>query len=81
MINVKLIIKNISKNKFSKIIISIEIHLGKNPRKGGKPPKDNKGIEIINFCILDFKERENIWLRLNILKLLNIKIIEIDKKK
>lgn len=33
---------------------SMIIHLGKNPRKGGKPPKDKKLINKQNF-IIEFK--------------------------
>ena len=32
-----------------KTIISIINHLGKNPKNGGSPPKDNKFKKIVNF--------------------------------
>jgi hypothetical protein len=32
-----------------KIIAWITIHFGRNPRNGGRPPKDNKDVNIINF--------------------------------
>jgi len=28
-------------------MFSIVIHFGKNPKNGGRPPKDNRGIEIM----------------------------------
>jgi hypothetical protein len=46
VIKVKNNIKFNKKNKFFLINISIIIHFGKNPKKGGKPPKDNKTIKI-----------------------------------
>lgn len=59
---------------------SITSHLGKNPKNGGKPPKESKGIKITVFIKnLKLKE-EKIWFKLKIFKLLNKKIIEIDKK-
>lgn len=42
-------IKKIKTIYLNEIINSIIIHLGKNPKKGGRPPKDNKGIIITNF--------------------------------
>jgi hypothetical protein len=57
---VKLISKKVNKIKLLNIIISIVIHFGKNPRKGGNPPKDSRGILIINFCILFLHFKENI---------------------
>lgn len=50
---------------------SIINHLGKNPKKGGSPPKDSnvkKSINLINELLLN---KENIWLIWNNLKLLN----------
>lgn len=80
MIKAKLIIKKVKIKKLLKIILSKVIHLGKNPIKGGNPPKDNKGILINIFCILVLNFKLNIWLILNNLKLLNIKIIEKERK-
>lgn len=80
MINVKNNIKFNSKYNFIEINISIIIHLGKNPTKGGRPPKDNKGIKIIIFNIWLLENNLKIWFKLKSLKLLNIKIIETDKK-
>lgn len=31
------------------IIAWIIIHFGRNPRKGGNPPKDNRDVNIISF--------------------------------
>lgn len=36
------------------LIVIIAIHFGKNPNKGGSPPKDNKLIKIINFSFRFF---------------------------
>lgn len=54
-------------------------HLGKNPKKGGNPPNDNKFKNIKNFIKGFIIDKLKIWLKWNNLKLLNIKIIEIDK--
>lgn len=59
---------------------SITSHLGKNPKKGGKPPKDKRGIKIIVFTKNLKLNEEKIWFKLKIFKLLKRKIIEIDKK-
>lgn len=59
---------------------SIIIHFGKNPRNGGNPPKDNRGIKIIVFIKNLKLNDEKIWFKLKIFRLLNKKIIEIDKK-
>jgi hypothetical protein len=59
---------------------SIINHFGKNPINGGSPPKDSKDKNIKNFTIELLLNNPNIWLILNNLKLLNIKIIAIDKK-
>jgi len=56
------------------------IHLGKNPKKGGNPPKDNKGKENINLKLLFLLKKENIWFKLKILKFFNEKIIQKIKK-
>jgi hypothetical protein len=45
-------IKNKIKILFEQIKFSITIHLGKNPKKGGSPPKDIKLINKQNFNIL-----------------------------
>lgn len=80
MINVKLIITIRRKNIFKLINISIISHLGKNPKNGGRPPKDKRGIKIIVFIKnLKLKE-EKIWFKLKIFKLLKRKIIEIERK-
>lgn len=57
------------------IKFSIIIHLGKNPKNGGSPPKDRKLIKKQNFMVGDWLLNKNIWLMLNILNLLNIQII------
>jgi|NOAtaT_7_FD_contig_41_2365897_length_465_multi_4_in_0_out_0_1 hypothetical protein len=59
---------------------SITSHLGKNPRKGGKPPKESKGIKITVFIKNLKLNDEKIWFKLKIFNLLKRKIIEIDKK-
>lgn len=60
--------------------MSIISHLGKNPKNGGRPPKDKRGIKIIVFIKnLKLKE-EKIWFKLKIFKLLKRKIIEIERK-
>jgi hypothetical protein len=46
------------KNKFIRIKDSITIHLGKNPKKGGRPPKENNKTNNLIFVN---------WLELNIL--------------
>lgn len=61
------------------INISIINHFGKNPKNGGKPPKDNKGINNIIFKNLLELNNLKVWLILKILKLLNIKTILIFK--
>ena len=55
------------------------IHLGKNPKNGGNPPKDNKGRLKNNFIILVLNFKENIWLILKILKFLKVRIIVKDR--
>lgn len=69
-----------SKKKLLKIISSKVIHLGKNPKKGGSPPNESRGMLINSFCILFLNFKLNIWLILNNLKLLNIKTIEKERK-
>lgn len=80
MIKVKVTIKVRRKNIFILINDSIINHLGRNPIKGGRPPKDNKDKNIKNFTIEFLLNNPNIWLILNNLKLLNIKIIAIERK-
>ena len=58
----------------------IVIHLGKNPKNGGNPPRDNKLIIIINLVVLEANTDENIWLKWNVFIILNDIIIVIDKK-
>lgn len=66
--------------KFIEINISIVIHFGKNPKNGGNPPKDNKGIKIIIFSKFLKLNKEKIWFILKILKLLNKITIVIEIK-
>lgn len=80
MIKVKLIIKIKSKNIFKFIKRSIIIHLGKNPKNGGSPPRDKRGIKITVFIKNLKLNEEKIWFKLKILSLLKRKMIEIDKK-
>ena len=47
-------------------------HLGINPIKGGKPPKDKKFNNKVNFKIFDEKNKENICFKWKILNILNI---------
>lgn len=68
------------KNMFKLIRDSIINHLGKNPIKGGRPPKDNSVKNIRNFRIEFLLNNPNIWLILNNLKLLNKKTIEKERK-
>lgn len=44
-----MIIMKVNINIFSLIMFWIIIHLGKNPKNGGKPPKDRKLIINENF--------------------------------
>lgn len=44
----------------------IIIHLGKNPKNGGKPPKESKFKKINNFVIL-LKLLKNNWFKKNVL--------------
>lgn len=59
---------------------SIIIHLGKNPKNGGKPPKDNSDKNRINLITVLLLNNINIWLIWNNLKLLNRKIIVNERK-
>lgn len=68
------------KNIFKFINKSIINHLGKNPKKGGNPPRDNKGMKITVFIKNLKLNEEKIWFKLKIFRLLNKKIIEIERK-
>lgn len=58
---------------------SIIIHLGRNPKNGGNPPKDKK-LNIKNiFKIGEIKKLLKIWLNWKILKFKNNKTIGIFK--
>lgn len=57
----------------------ITIHLGKNPKKGGRPPKDKSEINILNFIKGKLLKNENIWLKWKKLYKLKIKINVKDK--
>ena len=59
---------------------SIINHFGKNPKKGGRPPKDSKDKNKINLITVLLLNKVNIWLIWNNLKLLNKKTIQNDKK-
>lgn len=54
----------------------ITINFGKNPKKGGNPPNESKLKNKINLKFLLIKNNMNNWLIWDVLKLLNIKIIE-----
>jgi hypothetical protein len=41
----------------------ITIHLGKNPRNGGSPPKDSKEINKLNFTKGFWLKKVNIWFK------------------
>lgn len=72
---------NVSKKNIFKLIKDSMIsHFGKNPINGGKPPNESKDKNIRNFWIEFLLNKPNIWLILNNLKLLNIKIIAIERK-
>jgi hypothetical protein len=47
------------------------IHLGKNPKNGGNPPKDNKSKNSEIFISLFLYNILKVWLILKSLKLLN----------
>lgn len=59
---------------------SITNHLGINPKKGGKPPKDNNNKNKEIFINLFEWNILKVWLILNNLKLLNKYTIEKFKK-
>lgn len=45
------------------VIISwITIHLGRNPRKGGNPPRDNNDVNIMNFVSMASLFVKRVWL-------------------
>lgn len=75
MIKVKNIIKTNKNKRFIKVITSIINHLGKNPKKGGRPPKDNKVMNILDFISLLFVYILKVWLMLKSLKLFKTKIM------
>lgn len=54
-------------------------HFGKNPINGGRPPKDSKFRNNINFKIFELKNELNNWLIWYILKLLKINVKLKDK--
>jgi hypothetical protein len=68
------------KNKFILVNKSITNHLGKNPKKGGSPPKERRGIKITVFIRYLKLKDEKIWFKLKIFNLLKRKITVIDKK-
>lgn len=79
MIRVKQTIKVII-IKFPFIAIDwITNHLGKNPRKGGKPPKDSRDKNMQCFITGKLLNKENDWLMWYNLKAWNIKIKVKDK--
>jgi len=59
---------------------SIINHFGKNPKNGGNPPKESRGIKIMVFIKNLKLNNEKIWFKLKIFILLNKKITLIDKK-
>lgn len=79
MINVKQTEINNKNNWCVSTKFWITSHLGKNPKNGGNPPKDNKFRNKKNLITGFIIEKLKIWLKWNNLKLLNIKIIDIDK--
>lgn len=52
-------------------------HLGKNPRKGGKPPNESKDVNSKNFIVGLSLLNKNVWL---INEIWNGEIIEIIVK-
>lgn len=76
----KLIIIINKKNKFILVSKLITIHFGKNPTKGGNPPKESKGIKIIVFIKNLKLKDEKIWFKLKIFNLLKRKIMVIERK-
>lgn len=65
------------KNILEFIILSITIHLGKNPKNGGNPPKEKKFINKQNLKTNLLFKVKKIWFKWNKLNILNIIIIEI----
>jgi len=78
VIRVKQTAINNKKIWFNSTKFWITNHLGKNPKNGGNPPKDNKFRNMKNLIEGFIIERLKIWLKWNNLKLLNIKTIDID---
>lgn len=72
-----IVIKN---NKFIFTKDSIINHFGRNPKNGGRPPKDNKERNKLNLITGLLLNKVNIWLIWNNLKLLNKNTIVKDKK-
>lgn len=40
----------------------ITIHLGRNPRNGGNPPRDNRDVNIMNFVSMASLFVKRVWL-------------------
>lgn len=62
------------KIEFIPLIDWMTIHLGRNPKNGGNPPKDSKEINILNLIKGDWLKKENIWFKWKNLNKLKIKI-------
>lgn len=79
MTKVKQVI-NVITNKFLFSAIDwITNHLGRNPKNGGSPPKDNKDRSMQCFITGKLQNKENAWLIWYSLKELNIKTNVKDK--
>lgn len=63
MIKVKETITISIKIEFILLIDWITIHLGRNPKNGGRPPNDNKEINILYFINGLSLKNENIWFK------------------
>lgn len=71
---IRISLKNIFSLLIKKLIVS---HFGKNPRKGGSPPKDKKfNIKIIFIVLLDLIIV--IWCKNIVFIILNVKTIMIE---
>lgn len=66
---------NESINMFLSAIFWITIHLGRNPRKGGNPPKDRKLIINENFNVELFILMNNCFIK----KMFNVFINRINR--
>ena len=56
-------------------------HLGRNPKKGGNPPRDNKFKNRKNFIFFEIKYIENNWFKWEILNILKKnKILNLNKE-